>query len=524
MLPLVRTRLARTLLLARPILPLARPLVASSFSTSAPSFKAHVTRAASRSTPHNAPADAAQDPVDSYALASTIRRNLTSHTQLPHILNLLTSAPRSAATVVTWNVLLLSLFNLPPSALPQGTGAGAGESWKIRKAYEVWMEMKRRGVRPSARSYGTFLAGAAKVVRKLEDKGKKGGRKQATTEVSAEIRAKVETVWKQWGAHCERVLSEAENEEAGDKKPAARNGSGLQADLHLGFEVGEEGEGSSDGRLDTPAHLSSHLTNQYLAFLSSCFALASSASSPSASQILSQLMTVFQSMPLPSAPGAVPNPLARTGISYTLALTALRNALQSPSLPSSSPHPVAESVDSDDGPTPPAPHQLLTTALSIWDDLLSAPPALETPSPYLLHPSHPTLLLSLFLSVPSSTPLPAPLWTRALTLSQTTFGFVPPSQLSSLSPPYPADLATPLARLDAAAFGVVLKVAMRAGKVGWVRGWWEQVRDFEERFGSKEGGWEKEVGTRENAEVVIKACGMSGDVEGVEGKSHETFL
>lgn len=62
----------------------------------------------------------------------------------------------------------------------------------------------------------------------------------------------------------------------------------------------------------------------------------------------------------------------------------------------------------------------------------------------------------------------------------------------------------------------------------WTRAWWDQVRDYPERFGLERGGLgegkeEGEVGQvrlmdREAAQEVMKAAGRAGDVESIEGE------
>ncbi|BGP18795.1 hypothetical protein JCM10213_003451 [Rhodosporidiobolus nylandii] len=445
--------------------------------------------------------------LDSFTLSDRIRSAFTAHDKLPVALEMLRKAPKEAATVVTWNVLLHSLFKLHPSKLPNiPQAAGGGEQWKMRKAYEVWMEMKRRKVTPSARSYGTFFGGAAKAARSLE------GSKVAEG-MSAEVRAKVETVWKQWGLHCERVMAAAEAGE-GQGKASPAKAQGL--DLDLAFEDLGEGEAgvTEDGKLDAPEHLSAHPANQYLAFLSSTLSLAIASSNPdikaSAPVVLEQLLSAFESLPLSASPGAEENPLSRTGVSYGLVFDAIKTALSAPS---------PEILN-----LPPA-TALLSRALLIWDDLLASPPPPSSsfppsaPHTRPLSPILPTSLLTLFLASPNSvSALPAPLWARALSIAQASFGFVEPSRAADLAPPHPPTLERPLARLDAQGFGTAMRIAGAAGKSEWVRSWWEQARDYPERFGLKDDGknsWER-VSGRENAEVVIKAAARTRDIQGVE--------
>ncbi|GAA5836570.1 hypothetical protein JCM11251_007114 [Rhodosporidiobolus azoricus] len=462
--------------------------------------------------------------LDSYGLATRVRSLLTSASSLPLALSALRSAPSTASTVVVWNVLLNSLFNLSPHKLPQGlTSVREQEAWRIKKAWEVWMEMKRRGVTPSARSYGTFLGGAAKGAKKIaaaRDKDGAGG-------LSGEARGKVETVHKQWITHCERIKGAAEAGVEGTaestspsqrrrKTPLFASADG-QAGLDVFFETDaflssrDAADEPTDGREDTLSSLSPHPTNQYLSFLSST--LASTASTASGPLVLTHLLDTLEAMPTTSAPGAADEPLARDDVSYALAWGAIKVALQASTVPPSSSTPP---------PPYPAPTALLDRAVSLYSLYLTStlpPPGsscLSSP-PFPLSPLPSTLLLSLFLSPHnSSTTLPTSYWSTALSLTRTAFGFVTPSQLADLTPPHPAELEAPLARLDAEALGVSLRVCAAAGRPGWVTGWWEQVRDYPAWFGLGREGEVERVLSRENAEIVIKACGVSGDVEGVE--------
>ncbi|GAA6003480.1 hypothetical protein JCM10207_000351 [Rhodosporidiobolus poonsookiae] len=478
-----------------------------------PTKPIRTSRKTSTSDPDPPPRD-----LDSYALASRVRSLALSPPlqHAPHAgglapaLELIKTAPKHAATVVVWNVLLNAIFQTKSTHIPAASGGTAAiEAWRVRKAYETWMDMKRRGVTPSARSYGTFLAGAAKAAKKLEAHGEV---------LSAELRGRVETVHKQWVQHCARVLDKADGLESGAASGLATADG--QAGLDFDGDWTNAPDERSDGKLDTVGDLGPHPSNQFLAFLGASLggAVASPASAANGPILLQQLLAVFDSLPPSPAPGAADDPLSPTGVSYTLVFTALKAALSSSSpfaAPSSTPPSLTEAF-------PPA-SALLSRALTLWDELLASPPrdlsSLRNPSsttrplPAVL----PTALLSLFL-VPPSASLPTPLWTRALDLAQLSFGFVPPARVADLAPPHPPTLAQPLARLDATALGTAMRVAISAGKAreGWTRSWWEQVREWPERFGVKgEDGW-RGVASRENAEVVIKGCGIAGDVDGIE--------
>jgi len=412
--------------------------------------------------------------------------------------------------------------------------------------------MKQRGIHPSARSFGTFLAGAAKAAQAIQKVVESNEGKTAKTEVgriSGEAMGRVETVHKQWLAHVEKITQAAEEAEvaqagkgggkAAKSKPATAPLvlPGLDVEFESYGSSSAASEGSSDGRLDTLSDLSPHPTNQYLAFLSSILALSSPTTTPSSQQTLTHLLSVFSEMPLPSAPGAELNPLARNGVSYSLAFSALRSVLISlpadapPSSPSSSTSPPADTAEVIESSTPLV-LELLETGQNIYTQLLeSPPPSSASQSSFSLTPTHPTSFLSLFLAPPrSSSTLPAPLWQSAVEAAQSAFGFVPPFRVADLTPPHPEGLEKPLAKLDGMAFGTALKILLASGKGAWARGWWEQSRDHGERFGldtttkgTGRGEWEKEVATRENGELVMKGCGGCGDVEGIEGAFFFSF-
>ncbi|BGP45664.1 hypothetical protein JCM10450v2_001494 [Rhodotorula kratochvilovae] len=455
---------------------------------------------------------------DSYHLASQVRRLVGQNKgDFTPALDLVRTAPADAATVVVWNVLLNTILVTAAS-----TTAGPTPAQAVRKAYDVWMEMKRRGITPSARGYGTFFTGVAKRAKQAHDEARRGKKVEGW---NAGLRAKVETVHKQWLAHCERVLAEGDGVDL-------VSGSGLGG--MDGTEVEAAVRDAQDGRADTAVDLSAVPTNQYLSFLSSSLSIATATEAPATEKgalatekgasaaekgapaaapsagpaLLRQLLQTFHAIPDYEGSSSPIARLAKTGVSYSILFGALRTALQTSCAPGA--------VQGDDAwPTPP---QLLDTALVAWDALVASPPAPESPSTSAaepLSPVLPTSLLALFL-VPASAVVPAPYFARALAAAQQAFGFVPPSELASLAPPHPADLAAPLCTpLDAPGMGTALRVVSASGKKDWVRGWWEQVRDYPARFGLDAGASE-EVRGREEAEVVIRACGAVSDVEGIE--------
>ncbi|GAA5972130.1 hypothetical protein JCM8115_007134 [Rhodotorula mucilaginosa] len=469
-------------------------------------------------------------------------------------LNLIRSAPASAATVVVWNVLLNAVL-VPGS---DGSRGGGGQQQQhaaaVRRAYEIWMEMKRRGVVPTGRSYGTFLTGVAKRAKRaaseLEHRSAGHHHSRALEGWNAELRAKVETVHKQWRMHCERVLERAERQGG----PSSSSSSG-------------EGGGQDDGRHDSIESLSPLPTNQYLSFLSASLTLSlATGSSGTAPAILDHLVRTFEAIPDPD----VDPRLGRTTISYQVVLGAFKTVLQQAAGAVAPEEPVQTADTVEDGfkvlppldrPSQvgsetavfPTAHQILERALAMWDHLVLHPPSPELPSPgspsSSFSPSPaaplpiilPTALLSLYLSTPSSSTatLPPATHARFLAIPQLAFGFVSPSRIADLEPPHPDELVVPLcgggapggATLDRAAFGAALRTARRAAVAAgaesstrWTRAWWDQVRDYPERFGLERGlggPEEGEVGQvrlmdREAAQEVMKAAGRAGDVESIE--------
>ncbi|GAA5934433.1 hypothetical protein JCM3775_000356 [Rhodotorula graminis] len=514
---------ARPLALHRPLstsihlnLPLRPP---------APPLAAHRSRSARRTDAHHDDSPLARD---SYHLAAEVRRlTVQGKGDVSAALNLVRAAPADAATVVVWNVLLNSILvtSTTSTAAPGPTHAQA-----VRKAYDVWMEMKRRGITPSARGYGTVLTGVAKRAKLALDDASRGRKKAEVW--NAELRAKVDIIHKQWLVHCERVLAKGDDG-AGDVTGLV----GLD-----GAEVEAAERDADDGRADTPVDLSAVPTNQYLSFLASSLSLSTlpsldkaapvAASAPAAGPaILKHLLQTFHSLPDADDPSqGTLSRLAKTGVSYSVMLSALRTSLQASCAASTAPtSPPSSTTAAAPEAGWPTPTELLETALASWDHLLEHPPAPEAAlasSAAPLSPVVPTSLLALFL-VPSSAVLPAALFTRALDVARRAFGFVPPAELVLLESAHgegesaragpSAELAAPLCTpLDAPGLGVALRVAAASGRKDWVKGWWEQVRDYPARFGLEGEGAAEEVRAREESEIVLRACGASGDVEGIE--------
>lgn len=478
-------------------------------------------------------------------------------------LSLIRSAPASAATVVVWNVLLNAvLVPSPEGSRGRHQPGGQQHAAAVRRAYEIWMEMKRRGVVPTCRSYGTFLTGVAKRAKRAagELERSSGHHSRALEGWNAELRAKVETVHKQWRMHCERVLERAERQ---------------------GGPSSSSGEGQDDGRYDSIDSLSPLPTNQYLSFLSASLTLSlATGSTGAAPTILDHLVRTFEAVPDPD----VDPRLGRTTVSYQVVLGAFQTVLQQAAGAVSPEEPVRTADTVEDGfevllsplgrPSQvgleaaasasafPTAHQILDRALAMWDHLVLHPPSPELPSPgsaSSFSPSPeaplplilPTALLSLYLSTPASSTstLPHATHARFLAIPQLAFGFVSPSRAADLEPPHPDSLVDPLcgggggaalgatATLDRAAFGTALRTARRAAVAAgaesstrWTRAWWDQVRDYPERFGLERGlggPEEGEVGQvrlmdREAAQEVMKAAGRAGDVDSIEGESSGT--
>ncbi|KAK4053409.1 hypothetical protein OIV83_001574 [Microbotryomycetes sp. JL201] len=118
-----------------------------------------------------------QDFDDSYFLASRVRL-LASRGQLDDATELVKQSPPHSATIVVWNVLINEYLNQN----------------KIKHAYDLWMDAKRRRQRPTSRSFATFLGGAARATSK-----------QHAAAVPQSTVARVKTVHAQWLEHVARI-------------------------------------------------------------------------------------------------------------------------------------------------------------------------------------------------------------------------------------------------------------------------------------------------------------------------------
>ncbi|GAA5992823.1 hypothetical protein JCM5350_005617 [Sporobolomyces pararoseus] len=390
--------------------------------------------------------------LDSYQLTSQLLR-LTSQSRWSDALALLHTSPSRAATTVVWNVLLNSILQ---NNNAEGTGS-------IKRAYEVWMDMKKRGIKPSSRSFGTFLGGAAKVARKMESRGvaKGEGAKEA---IGNDVRSKVETVYKQWTVYQSAVLEKS-------------NAGGAQ-------ELRDD--------VETMEDLTVHPSNQYISFLSSALSLSKDPQTSTA--LLSQILTTFELL----SPPSTSEPIARNAVTYALTLNALRTALQ-----------IANSSTSPP-PSFPTTQVLLESSLAIFTPLLKSTPLPEDDP---LTPQLATSFLSLFLLPPSSV-ISLSVQSTILDILPHLHGLVPPSELASLAPPVSPSVQQPLASpaLDSGALKCVMSLLIKWEKLDWVQGVWEQVNDYPGRYFSS-GKNEAEI---EHAEIVLEAMGRQGDLESAE--------
>ncbi|KDE03824.1 hypothetical protein MVLG_05708 [Microbotryum lychnidis-dioicae p1A1 Lamole] len=126
---------------------------------------------------------------DSYMLCDQVRL-LCSRDQLEKAVDLVRRTPAPTCTVVVWNVLINEVL--------QSFG-------DTGKAYELWMEMKRRGFAPTTRSFATALRGFASSANKA--KGKTGTiNKTKTTIASSATLSRARTIHSQWVTHLNNAL------------------------------------------------------------------------------------------------------------------------------------------------------------------------------------------------------------------------------------------------------------------------------------------------------------------------------
>ncbi|BGP22496.1 hypothetical protein Rt10032_c07g3045 [Rhodotorula toruloides] len=514
---------------------------------------------------------------DSHQLATTVKRLFLSPAGggtaagptagLGEALNLIRSHG-DKANVVVWNTFLHLILNpllvdAKKSRSAQVPGS-LGHAYAVKKAYEVWMEMKRRGITPNVRSYQTFLTGAAKRARFIAEAVKEmGDNKDRSNTLSrvtdgwnAELRAKVETVHKQWLTHCERVRTKAAEQAEGGPFGTGEDEMALEGeDDYRREERGRRGRatkaGERDGRVEKPEDLSPVPTTQYLGFLAHTLASVAAPTSTGSRAaggpaILSALLRTFESMPDVDHKDRELVRLAKTGVTYGVVFGALKDAVHAV-VPASKR--ASAEVEDAEGVTAsrresaevsdgldfgeseshyPSVAALLKTATTYWDNLVAHRPLAVAPlfaaripparsSDYNLDPIVATRFLSIF-TVPPPSLVPFPLVARALDVAQTAFGFVPPTNLADLEYPHPPSLKAPLATpLDGQGFAVALNVARRAGKESWVKAWWEMVAHYPERFGIKHRpDVDLFIRRRDQAEVVMRACATQRDSYGIE--------
>ncbi|BGP29729.1 hypothetical protein JCM10296v2_001468 [Rhodotorula toruloides] len=514
---------------------------------------------------------------DPHQLATTVKRLFLSPAAggaaagptvgLGEALNLIRSHS-DKANVVVWNGFLHLILNpvladAKKSKYAQVSGS-LGHAFAVKKAYEVWMEMKRRGITPNVRSYQTFLTGSAKrakfVAEAVKDMGDNRDRANTLARVmdgwNAELRAKVETVHKQWLAHCERVgIKAAEQAETGrfgigedeieyeDVEEQYRRGSGRKARGNKDRE--------REGRFETPGDLSPVPTTQYLGFLAHNLAVVTAPGSTGSRSaggpaILSALLRTFESMPDADDKDREMARLAKTGVTYGVVFGALKDAVhaivpagkramadtedaESIAAARRASEDASDELDFGESESSyPSLAALLKTATTYWDNLVAHRPLATAPlsttripspgsSEYNLDPIVATRFLSIF-TVPPASLVPFPLVARALEVAQSAFGFVPPNNLADLEYPHPPTLKKPLATpLDSQGFSVSLAVARRAGKESWVKAWWEVVAHYPQRFGIKHRpDVDLFLRRREQAEIVMRACASQRDAYGIE--------
>ena len=110
---------------------------------------------------------------DSYHLSDRVKL-LATRKEFDSAIDLVKTS--SASNVVVWNLLIHEVLM----------------QRDFKRAYELWMDMKRRGMTPTTRSYSTFFAGYGKI-KELE-----GG-----------ALGRVQTIYAQWLMYSERVLASA---------------------------------------------------------------------------------------------------------------------------------------------------------------------------------------------------------------------------------------------------------------------------------------------------------------------------
>ncbi|SCV72306.1 BQ2448_3843 [Microbotryum intermedium] len=125
---------------------------------------------------------------DSYLLCDQLKL-LSSRDQLDKAIDLVRRTPAPACTIVVWNVLINEVLHVHGDAA---------------KAYELWMEMKRRAFVPTTRSFATFFRGLASIA--IKAKGRTGAPKTKATLLSSTTLSRARTIHTQWVTHVAKAL------------------------------------------------------------------------------------------------------------------------------------------------------------------------------------------------------------------------------------------------------------------------------------------------------------------------------
>lgn len=294
---------------------------------------------------------------DSYLLSDKIKQ-LAGRKDLDAAIELVRTSP--ASNVVVWNLLIHEVL----------------QEKKFRRAYELWMDMKRRGLKPTARSYSTFFSGFSKA-----------------REIESGALARVKTVYAQWVIHAERTLARSEEKRS--------------------IRQEEEGEEGADDITSIP-------TNAYLTFLAN-------------TKNVPLLLETFQAMP-------TEGPLAPTSMTYSTVLSALR---------------------SSEDP------EHFQTAMTIWKKLLEEVTDIDTKT------------VSLIISMCREAARPDD-QKVGLEVAKAFYGFVDPAEVDKL---VSGKLEKPRGKLDSAGLSNVLSLGLAMQQYNLVVSWFDQVRDYPERFG-----------------------------------------
>lgn len=351
---------------------------------------------------------------DSYMLADRIKL-LSSRNQLDAAVDLVKRSPAQIANVVCWNVLVNACL----------------QHKQYKLAYDVWMDMKRRGVRPTTRSYSTFLAGFAKM--------KSSG---TSTAVPATTVAKVKTVHAQWLVHCQRVL--AREEKPGYRRITATEDESVDPKF-------------KDEAHDTPEELSPVPTNHYLAFLSH----------------INDLPLVLETF------GAMPSsgPLAPNSVTYSIVLSALRTL-------------ASDSKEHFD------------IAMALWKRMRDQ-----------LDPSEiGTQTVSLMISLCREAKRPDD-QRIGLEVAKEYYGLVDPVDEAKLvNAGQGKGIEQPKVMMDSGALSNVLSLVLGMQQYNLVARWFDQVRDYPDRFGV-------EAIDHHPSDLVLVALAAKHDASAAEGEN-----